>query len=56
MEDLISPVPFPLFPPPIGGVGNPGKWEPSRRVPKWEKWEKRELIFSTVLSVRELFS
>ena len=35
MEDLIStPVPLPLFPPPIGGVGKAGKQESSRFFPK----------------------
>ena len=42
---LIFPVTFPLFPPPIGGVGKSGKQEHSQIFPKREKWEKREPIF-----------
>lgn len=54
MENLISiPVPLPLFPPPIGGVGKPGKLELSRIVPKREKRGKREPVFFSGISCKE---
>jgi hypothetical protein len=43
MENLITfPTPFPLFPPPIGGVGKVGKKKHSRKVPNRENRENRE--------------
>lgn len=42
IQCLTFPVPFPLPPLPIVSVGKVGKREHSQKVPKREKWEKRE--------------
>lgn len=52
-QQLILPIPLPLFPPPIGGVGKTGKRECYRKVPKWENRGQREVLWILALTDKE---